>query len=138
MEPLVNILTCKLKTDKHSHRHFLDEPRILPCCQERACNKCILRSLSQRQPLFPQSDMEFHCPLCKKVSKISISNANECKLELDDSADKEFNRYAYDLNHYLVDKLDSAIKHVQGRFLIYCIFSNLFFSPNIKNSHYKN
>jgi hypothetical protein len=119
MEPLIDSLACDLSTNGTKDgflggRHFLDNPKYLPCCNRKACNKCVLKCLTKRR-LTGQHHPEifFNCPWCKKSSKLTM-NGDECNLESDDYARDEYEKNLVDINHYLIKKLETNMKNVEG------------------------
>lgn len=123
-ETLIEALTCPLNNVEKSTetgstklftntKHFLDIPKYLPCCHRTACNKCIIKYLSARRISTANTDYIYNCPLCKITSRISLSG-DECKLEDDELAKIELERNLNDINHYLVKKLETSMKNIEG------------------------
>ena len=136
MESLIEAFICRLNS-KHAssssngtelyltnrNRHFLENPKILPCCRQIACNKCVIKhartSSGSRKISSSSSSSEyetclFNCPFCNNKFKFSISN-NECDLESDEMASREYDRNLIEINHYLVKKLDGSMKNIEDR-----------------------
>jgi len=119
MEYVIDGLKCRLN---HDHKpHLIDNPKLLPCCGKTACNSCILNLLvSERN----SSKNIFNCPICRTVSKIVV-HGNECKLDFDQMSADASERYVTEVNHYLLKRLESAVKNIDGMiFLIYFLYFN--------------
>lgn len=117
-------------------RHFLDDPKILPCCRQTACNKCVIK-YAQNHPGPSSSasltsgggirkaastnsyDIEshiFYCPFCSNKFKFNVNTTtNQCDLESNESVSKEYDRNLIEINHYLVKKLENSMKNIEER-----------------------
>lgn len=140
METLIESLTCELSlltgvvngngggggkstnnlpANVYVGTHLLENPKLLPCCRRRACNKCIIKCLSSSRRMSiqsPFSDVIFGCPLCKKKTRVTLNtNGQECNLESDLVAQAEYEKNIVDLNHYLIRKLEVGVKNIEGK-----------------------
>ena len=113
MESVLNALTCNLSPKLHLY----DNPRVLPCCHRRACNKCILKCLEKSTQQASSYDYHvFNCPYCNLSSKIGLSrDGTECDLERDHVIDAELERNLVDLNHFLIKKVEHSLKSLDER-----------------------
>ena len=117
MENLIDSLTCFLNLRKG--RHFLYQPKYLPCCNRTGCDACIRNLI--------RSDL-FVCPLCNSTSKIDIIHQiNECKLKPAYEASQILENNLIDINDYLCNKLESSIKNTEG-INYYCTHNFILFS----------
>jgi DNA-binding beta-propeller fold protein YncE len=143
MESLVEAFLCRLgsktnqfnQTSTHNssgNKHFLDNPRILPCCKQAACQKCIIKqsrldsakrqsSGSSASSLLNSSNnhdiYKFVCPFCDQKIRFELNiHTLETSLELNESAVQQFDSSIIELNHYLVKKLDTSVKNIEERF----------------------
>ena len=114
-----------------SKRHFFENPKILPCCRQTACNKCIVK-LSRSSPTvsrkpcgsnYAVETCDFNCPFCGNKFKFDLNlTTNETDLEANAAATNDYDRSLIDINHYLVKKLDSSLKNIEGN-LQFCLFT---------------
>lgn len=113
-EHLIEALTCPLSIGSKKfafHRHFLEQPKILPCCNLTVCNKCIVRHLASKRNC---ADFYFKCPFCEIVSRIKVIN-EECDLDVNIMAANQLERNFTDINHYLLKKLENNVKNIEGK-----------------------
>jgi hypothetical protein len=139
MESLLDAFTCHLNTKQASlngngahetgadvvkvqRKHFLDNPKIFPCCRQTACQKCILRhsktTANSKKASSGSYDLEvciFNCPFCGSKFKFNLNvHTNESDLETNEQAMNEYERNLIDINHYLVKKLEVSVKNIEG------------------------
>ncbi|RNA10283.1 hypothetical protein BpHYR1_054027 [Brachionus plicatilis] len=114
-ENLIDALTCPLSigTKKHAYtRHFFEDPKIFPCCNRTACNRCILRHLTTKRN---SPDFFLNCPFCELVSRVIVVG-DECKLDTNIMAASQLERNLMDINHYLLKKLENSVNNIEERF----------------------
>ena len=132
MESLIESLTCTLDMNGTNGgvgisagafltgKHFLDNPKYLPCCRRKACNSCVLKHLSKRRhSAATQPEMLFNCPWCSKNTRVSVMSSpngyQEVNLDSDEFARAEYERNLNEINHYLIKKLENGIRNIEGR-----------------------
>lgn len=136
-ESLIDALTCNLNTSNglgkaHANRHFLDNPKKLPCCNRLACNRCVIKALTpvlkrsstSSSSSMSSSEMAYNCQLCHTSTRVGVNSNGECKLETDELALREFDRFLYDINHYLVNKCENSLKNLYGKYFIYLLINH--------------
>jgi hypothetical protein len=149
MEGLIEAFSCHLnmkhgamngnghsnhhKEAVHQQRkHFLENPKIFPCCRQTACNKCIVKhsktTPSSRRTSGSSYDLEvciFDCPFCGSKFKFNLNiHTNESDLETNEKAIDEYERNLIEINHYLVKKLEISVKNIEG--MPFCLFKSGF------------
>lgn len=130
MEPLIESLTCSLDLNGGGrngflggNKHFLDNPKYLPCCRRKACNACIIKHLTRRRhSTATQADVMFVCPWCVKNTRVSVTVSSlvngghqEVNLDPDEAARDEYERNLNEINMHLIRKLDSTLKNIEDR-----------------------
>jgi hypothetical protein len=113
MESILNALTCHLSP----RLHLYDNPKVLPCCQRIACNKCILKCLEKSSQSNSHGYHVFECPYCNISSKIGLSRdgTNECDLAKDHIIEKELDTHLTELNHFLVKRVEHSLANLDDR-----------------------
>jgi hypothetical protein len=94
-----------------------DNPKVLPCCQRIACNKCILKFLEKSSQSNSHGYHVFECPYCNISSKIGLSRdgTNECDLAKDHIIEKELETQLTELNHFLVKRVEHSLANLDDR-----------------------
>jgi hypothetical protein len=111
MDSLIEKLCCFLIEKKN--RHFFINPKLLPCCGQTACDKCIIQCL-----VVQQKTNLLICPFCNASSGIELINDErgniECKLKPNHDASRALEKNLIDINNFLINKMESAIKQTEG------------------------
>ena len=112
MDNIIENLMCYLNERKT--RHFLTNPKHLPCCNKIFCDQCILETLNTHvQPVL------YHCSFCDSKTKIELNydeqnRAVECKLKPANEANKALEKHLIDINDFLINKLEISLKNTEG------------------------
>lgn len=129
MDTLIDSLTCSLDSNGTNGsitnmggfmigKHFLDNPKYLPCCRRKACNNCVVKHLTRRRHSANVPEVLFSCPWCSKSTRVGLINmpngAQEVNFENDEMARGEYERNLTSINQYLIKKLETGLKNIEG------------------------